>query len=67
MGEGSNAHLEKLFDSKLYRLDKGFLGHVVPMLSKVDDLEYDSDFKQLPAGEDLIELSEGIVMNLSTG
>ena len=37
------------------------------MLSKVDDLEYDSDFKQLPAGEDLIELSEGIVMNLSTG
>ena len=46
--------------------DKGFQGPVGSLLSKVNDMPYNPDFRALPGGEDLINLPEEVVNKMST-
>ena len=46
--------------------DKGFMGSVCSLLSKVNDMTYNPGFKGLPGGEDLIAMPENVVNSMST-
>ena len=46
--------------------DKGFTGPVGALLSKVDKMDYNPDFKAMPVGEELIEIPEYVLDSMST-
>ena len=46
--------------------DKGFMGPVCSLLSKVDDMAYDDSFRAMPGGEELITIPEDVQKNMST-
>ena len=58
-------HLITLLDGPTSSKE-GFTGPVCSLLSKVGEMPYNPKFKALPGGEDLIELSEEVVNNMST-
>ena len=58
-------HLITLLDGPTSSKE-GFTGPVWSLLSKVGEMPYNPKFKALPGGEDLIELSEEVVNNMST-
>ena len=46
--------------------DKGFTDNVCSLLSKVNEMPYDPDFRALPGGEELIILTEDVLTKMST-
>jgi len=46
--------------------DKGFSGPVCSLLSKVNEMPYNPNFRAMPGGEDLISLPEEVVAKMST-
>ena len=46
--------------------DEGFSGEVCSLLSKVDQMPYNPDFKKLSGGETLIEIPDDILNSMST-
>ena len=46
--------------------DKGFTGPVCSLLSEVNEMPFNSEFRALPGGEDLITLTESVVGKMST-
>ena len=46
--------------------DTGFIGPVCSLLSKVTEMEYDPNFKAMPGGEDLMEIPEKVLKEMST-
>jgi hypothetical protein len=46
--------------------DKGFSGPVCSLLSKVNEMTYNPNFRAMPGGEDLISLPEEVVAKMST-
>ena len=46
--------------------DKGFTGPVGALLSKVDKMDYNADFKAMSVGEKLIEIPEYVLDSMST-
>ena len=46
--------------------DTGFAGPVCSLLASVNDMQYNEDFKRLPGGEDLLEIPENILVNMSS-
>ena len=46
--------------------DAGFTGEVCILLSNVNSMPYDPEFKMMPGGEDLISLPEEVISNMST-
>ena len=46
--------------------DIGFTGEVCSLLSKVNEMSYNSGFKKMPAGENLIHLPDDVLQKMST-
>ena len=46
--------------------NRGFSGSVCSLLSKVNDMEYDASFKEMPGGEPLIMIPENVLETMST-
>ena len=46
--------------------DKGFTGPVCSLLSKVNEMPFDPDFRALPGGEDLIHIPDEVLRKMST-
>ena len=46
--------------------DKGFTGPVCSLLSKVNEMTFDPDFRALPGGEELIRIPEDVLRKMST-
>ena len=47
-------------------LDKGYMGPVCSLLSKVNEMPYNLGFKALPRGEGLITLTEEVLISMSS-
>ena len=58
-------HLIKQIDGPTSS-DKGFLGPVCSLLSKVEQMAFNPKFRALPGGEDLIPLSDEVLEGMST-
>ncbi|KAG0722390.1 hypothetical protein GWK47_006057 [Chionoecetes opilio] len=46
--------------------DTGFTGPVCSLLSSVNEMQYNAEFRGVPGGEDLTEIPEYILVNMST-
>ena len=46
--------------------DKGYMGPVCSLLSKVNDMPCNPGYKALPGGEDLIKLTEEVLISMSS-
>ncbi|KAG0720976.1 hypothetical protein GWK47_047364 [Chionoecetes opilio] len=46
--------------------DTGFTGPVCSLLSSVNEIQYNAEFRGVPGGEDLTEIPEYILVNMST-
>ena len=58
-------HLIEIIDGPTCS-DKGFMGPVCSLLSKVNEMEYNPNFKKLPGGEDLISIPQKVLDKMST-
>ena len=46
--------------------DKGFSGPICSLLSKVDQMSYNPNFKAMPNGEPLIDIPQDVLGKMST-
>ena len=58
-------HLIAAFDGPTSS-DKGFTGPVCSLLSKVNEMPFDPNFRALPGGEELIRIPEEVLKTMST-
>ena len=58
-------HLIEIIDGPTCS-DKWFMGPVCSLLSKVNEMEYNPNFKKLPGGEDLISIPQKVLDKMST-
>ena len=58
-------HLIAAFDGPTSS-DKGFTGPVCSLLSRVNEMPFDPDFRALPGGEELIQIPEEVLRKMST-
>ena len=58
-------HLIAAFDGPTSS-DKGFIGPVCSLLSRVNEMPFNPGFRAIPGGEDLISIPEAVLKTMST-